>query len=101
MGNIWIAWVVLLVIMAFFQLVAARQQTKWRFFSAGKHVFRAVWAVLVFGVMFAVGGVPVSPIWAVIFAVVGLALGFVTGPEDLLVEADGTPRRLDRESQRR
>lgn len=79
MGYLWIAWIVLLVIMAFFQLVAARQQTKWRFFSAGKHVFRAVWAVIVFAVMFAISGVPVHMVWAAVFAVVGLALGFVTG----------------------
>jgi len=79
MGYIGIAWIVLLAIMAFFQLVAAKQQTKWRYYSTGKHAFRAVWAVLVFGVMFAVGGVPVNTIWAVVFAVVGLVLGFVTG----------------------
>ena len=68
-----------LLIMAILELLAARQQTRRRFYSPAKQAFRGVWAIGVFVVMLLVGGVPINILWAVVFAVVGGALGFVTG----------------------
>lgn len=74
-----IVWILGLIIVAALQLLAARQQTRWRLFSGGKHAFRAIWAILGFGIIVIFGGVPLNVLWAGVFAVAGLVLGFFTG----------------------
>jgi hypothetical protein len=48
-----------------------------------------VWTVAVFVIIYAIGGVPVNWLWGAILAVVGVALGFVTGRMARVGTAEG------------
>jgi hypothetical protein len=78
-GTIQGALIGALVIVALLQVLAAVQQMRPRYFSSGKHVMRAVWTIAVFVIIYVIGGVPVNWLWAAVLAVIGVALGYVTG----------------------